>query len=229
MNITSNCRSVGERFNLAKSTLSSCFIRVIKLLNKLAPRVIKWPQNTYIPIKAPPVDPQSYITRKCSYAFTLQAVSDSLLRFTDVFVGYPGFVSDTRIFINSDIYKRIRNNPAQYIGENEYIIGDKAYPVLPWCIPPYINRGRLTEANIYFNTKHAQTRQTIERSFALLFGRLRRLKFLDMNRTDLIPGTILAACVLHNICLDFDDLLIENYIEEGINFVHNINNENIHD
>lgn len=58
----------------------------------------------------------------------------------------------------------------------------------------------------------ARTRQTIERAFALLKGRFRRLKYLHMARVDLIPATILACCVLHNICLNYEDDDLENYI-----------------
>jgi|GEM_PF-6385751 len=67
-------------------------------------------------------------------------------------------------------------------------------------------------------------RQVIERAFALLKGRWRsadgRLKFLDMNRDDMIPFVsfcfILACCVLHNFCLDngledYEDFIIEGH------------------
>ncbi|KYN50611.1 hypothetical protein ALC57_11967 [Trachymyrmex cornetzi] len=40
-----------------------------------------------------------------------------------------------------------------------------------------------------------------------------------MNRIDLIPATIIACCVLHNICLNHPDELINMYEEEGRNFV----------
>lgn len=56
-----------------------------------------------------------------------------------------------------------------------------------------------------FNGHLSKARQVIERSFALLLGRFWRLKYLDMNRTSLIPYTIVAACVLHNLCLLDDD------------------------
>ncbi|XP_064214207.1 uncharacterized protein LOC135266827 [Tribolium castaneum] len=202
-------RSVGERFGLAKSSLSQCFKRVVKILNAVAPTIIKWPEGmqlqnverrfhafarmphcigaidgTYVEIKAPKEDPQSYITRKCNYAFTLQAIAVPSLKFTDAFIGYPGSVSDSRIFKNSDFYNAVNANMGHYFAEEHYLIGDKAYPNLPWCIAPYINRGNLNAAQVYFNTVHAQTRQVIERSFALLFGRFRRLKFLDMNDTN---------------------------------------------
>lgn len=41
----------------------------------------------------------------------------------------------------------------------------------------------------------------IERAFALLKGRFRRLKYLHVDMIHEIPRTILACCVLHNLCL----------------------------
>jgi len=76
-----------------------------------------------------------------------------------------------------------------------------------------------------FNYILSQTRQTVERAFALLKGRFRRLKYLDMSRIDLIPATILACCVLHNICLGDIDDEVENYIMEGSTETNTENNE----
>lgn len=183
--------------------------------------------GTYIPIKAPKEHPESYITRKCHYALTLQAICDARLKFTDCFVGYPGSVSDTRIFRNSNIYHGICADRRRYFPNGEFLIGDKAYPVLDFLVPPYIDRGNLNAAKRQFNIKVSQTRQTIERSFALLFGRFRRLKFLDMNSFKFIPATVLATCVLHNVCIDSDDLM-EDYIGEGMACVRgNDNIENL--
>lgn len=120
---------------MSKSSLSVSFEKVINALNMIAPEVITWPRGdklieiknsfegmagisniigaidgTFILIKAPYEDPEVYITRKCNYAITLQAICDSSLKFIDVFVGYPGSVSDTRIFRNSDIYRSIEEN-----------------------------------------------------------------------------------------------------------------------
>jgi hypothetical protein len=194
---------------MGKSSVSVSFMRVVKIVCSLVLYVIKWPtgerlqhikekfrriaglQNvigavdgTYVDINAPPEDPESYITRKCSYSITLQAIADPFLKFTDIFAGFPGSVSDNRIFRNSDLYIVVRNNIQNYFPNQEFIIGDKAYPLLSWCIPPYINRGNMTPAKTYFNSIMAKTRQVVERSFALLFGRFRRVKFLDVNRHD---------------------------------------------
>ncbi|XP_071576918.1 putative nuclease HARBI1 [Temnothorax nylanderi] len=175
--------------------------------------------GTYVPIKAPSKDAETYINRKMQYAITLQAICDANLKFTDCYTGYPSSVHDARIFRNSDIYHSIRQNPEKYFPHDEFILADKAYPTLKWCITPYMNRGNLRKQQEKFNTLLSQTRQTIERAFALLFGRFRRLKYLDMNGIDLIPGTILACCVLHNVCLDFGDDLIREYVQEGMDAI----------
>jgi len=57
-----------------------------------------------------------------------------------------------------------------------------------------------------------------QRAFALLF---RRLKYLDMNRIDLIPATVIACCVLHNVCIDSGDNFLNEYVNEGMNDVQN--------
>lgn len=206
------------------------FVRVTKAINQIATEVITWPRGLnarnvqngfyrlanipgivgaidgcYIQIKAPSTDPEVYINRKMFYGISLQAVCDNKRKFTDIFTGFPSSVSDKRVFRNSDLYNKVINNTRDYFQDNHFIIGDKAYPLLSWCIPPYIDRGNLLPMQINFNNLHAKSRQVIERAFALLLGRFRRLKYLDMNRTDLIPNMILAACVMHNICLNFDD------------------------
>lgn len=58
-------------------------------------------------------------------------------------------------------------NKDQYFSENTYILGDKAYPLLCWCLTSYINRGNLTPSQIYFNELQSSTRQQIERTFCL--------------------------------------------------------------
>ncbi|XP_036146940.1 putative nuclease HARBI1 [Monomorium pharaonis] len=233
-------RSVGLQFNLAKSSLNHCVRRVIQALCNISSDIIKWPSVTnmstikdkfkriaglenvlgaidgsYIEIPAPSIDAHCYLTRKCRYAVILQAVCDADLRFTDCYAGYPGSVGDLRVFRNSDLWYSVNRNRHFFFPNEEFIIGDKAYPSLGWCLTAYRDNGHLTQIENNFNYILSQTRQTVERAFALLKGRLRRLKYLDMSRVDLIPATILACCVLHNICLGDIDDEIENYVVEG--------------
>ncbi|GAB1867340.1 Protein ALP1-like isoform X1 [Camponotus japonicus] len=233
-------RSVGERFDMSKSSLSVSFMRVIQALNNIAGDVIQWPRGerltivkqkfqklsvlpdiigaidgTHISIKKPHKDCLSYKTYKKNYAIILQAICDSELVFLDCFAGYPGSVGDIRVFRNSYFWSEVQRNRQLYFPNEEYIIGDKAYPVLRWCISGFRDRGNLTAAQKRFNDILSKVRQVIERAFALLKGRFRRLKYLDMNRMDMIPFVIIACTVLHNICLEGLDEDIEEYILEG--------------
>ncbi|KMQ88466.1 nuclease harbi1 [Lasius niger] len=215
----SSLRSVGDRFNMGKSILHDCFVRLIDILNEekdWEASQCYWGHGWQPPIPAPKVNSKYYVTRKCNHAITLQAVCDTDLVFTDCFVGFSGAVADIRVFRNSDLWREVLQDRQAYFPEEEYIIGDKAYPVLSWCIPPFINRGNLTRAQHIFNVALSEMRQVIERSFALLKGRFRRLKYLDMSRIDLISYVILACCVLHNIyiigCEHEDN---EDFINEG--------------
>ncbi|XP_012521958.3 protein ANTAGONIST OF LIKE HETEROCHROMATIN PROTEIN 1-like [Monomorium pharaonis] len=243
-------RFVGLKHNLAKSSLNASVQRVVAALNDIAGNVIRWPagdrldivkqkfqclsnmpnvigaiDGCNISIDAPKEHSLHYKTRKKDYAVVLQAVCDSELRFTDCFAGYPGSVGDRRIFRNSDLFLAAEHNVNAFFPNGEYIIADKAYPVLLWCISPYIDNGRLTRAQKRFISILSKSRQVIERCFALLKGRFRRMKHLEMKRIDLIPSFILACCVLHNICLDgleeceVEEDNVDDFIEEGLQVI----------
>jgi hypothetical protein len=162
-------RSVGDRFDLGKSSISVCFKRVTKILCDLSPRIIKWPEGKRLRRAKEKILSNRWFT-KCDWHSRWNFYSNKStnrrspvlyhqkmqlcsciarnLRFVfkiyRCFVGYPGSVSDTRIFKNSHIYQHIVRNVELYFPNHEYILGDKAYPILPWCIPPYIDGGAKT-------------------------------------------------------------------------------------
>lgn len=56
----------------------------------------------------------------------------------------------------------------RYVPGQYFIAADKAYPVFDWCIPPYIDRGSLSDQEKFFNVALSRARQSIGRCFALL-------------------------------------------------------------
>lgn len=48
-----------------------------------------------------------YFCRKHKHTIILQAVVDAIGRFIDVYAGWPGSVSDARVFRNSDLFLKI--------------------------------------------------------------------------------------------------------------------------
>jgi len=57
-----------------------------------------------------------------------------------------------------------------------------------------------------------------ERASALLKGKFRRLKYLDMNNPEHVPEMVIAACTLHNFILQHDGN------DEDVNVYENTNN-----
>lgn len=85
------------------------------------------------------------------------------------------------------------------------------------------NYGQLTQNQILFNVRHSSARSVIEHAFGLLKGRFRRLFYFHNLRIDLIIKCVMAACILHNICILSDikanvpEVQIENNVHEMLN------------
>ena len=81
------------------------------------------------------------------------------------------------------------------------VVGDSAYPLKTWLLPVIKDNGALNRDQKKFNKELSKARIVSEHAFGLLKGRWRALlKRLDEDhwRT---PNTIIACCVLHNICI----------------------------
>jgi len=156
--------------------------------------------GSHIRIKAPLQQLESYTNRKSCTSVVLQAICDSKMFFLDVSVGWPGSMHDARIFRLSAIGKRLANISLQPY----HILGDSAYPLMSNIIVPFRNTGDLSPEERQFNTIHSASRCVIERAFARLKGKFRRLKYLDMDDMNLVGEIITAACVLHNFIIEHD-------------------------
>lgn len=240
---TETFRSVADRFGVSKGTLHLYLSKFTEVMQRhqILKNLISWPisdveytqisekfferagfpnvggalDGTYIPIRGPTTFRDSYICRKGFPAMHLQAVCDSSLRFLDVFCGYPGSVHDSRVFRNSLLHDALQNLPGKY-----HLLGDSAYPLSNMLLTPFRDNGHLTSEQKKFNAAHSSTRVDIERSFGLLKGKLRKLKFLDMRKVEAIPGVVVTCCVLHNFILmneSFDEDMVEFERDENVN------------
>ncbi|CAH1156075.1 unnamed protein product, partial [Phaedon cochleariae] len=230
-------RSVGDRFNITKYSVHHLIHTVVQAVNKYLCHIfIRWPTNIeknviaehyskyglkkvigaidgcHIPIKKPQDDGTYYFNRKKFYSVILQGVCKDNLMFTDVDVRWPGSVHDARVFRTSDLF----TVGHRLCAPDYYLIGDSAYPSNNWLLTPYKNNGNLIQCQKTFNKVLSKTRVKIEHSFGLLKGRFRRIKeLLDMKYMHNINSTIVACCVLHNICLFKGDEDIRQYIRDG--------------
>ena len=194
------------------------YFQTCKVLSKMLPKYIEWPatdeqdqlakgfnfpltvgaiDGSHIEIKAPLQKLEAYTNRKSYTSVVLQAVCDSNMKFLDVSIGWAGSMHDARIFRLSALGKRLEAQGTQPY----HLLGDSAYPLKSYLITPFRDNGHLSEEEKHFNTVHSSSRSVIERAFARLKGKFRRLKYLDMDNMSLVPVVITAACVLHNAIL----------------------------
>ena len=181
--------------------------------SKNFPGVIGMIDGTHIPIRRPPERGIDYYNRKDYFSVVLQAVCTDNLHFTDIHTGYPGKVHDARVFRLSPLY-----TIGSTLCGNNHILGDSAYPNLPWLLTPFRDNGALTPAQKKFNTTHSSIRSSIERAFGLLKGRFTRLQKIDQRDIVSIVATIITACIIHNVCIlnrdDFVDILEEDPVPQ---------------
>jgi DDE superfamily endonuclease len=125
--------------------------------------------------------------------------------FTDCYAGEVGSVHDACMLRRSDLASQMATDATMF-PDGSHIIGDPAYPLSTNIMVPFKDNGRLDARQRNFNTTLSAARSVIERAFALLKGRFRRLKYVDMTITERIPTIIMACCILHNFCLSRGDI-----------------------
>ena len=88
--------------------------------------------------------------------------------------------------------------------ERLVLIGDAAYPSLPWLVKPWPGINLSPEKTI-FNNRHSSARMSIEQAFGLLKSRWRILMKRQDTEFHHLHCLITACFILHNICINNND------------------------
>lgn len=146
------------------------------------------------------------------------------MKFTNIYCGEPGSLHDARVLRRSSLYSIASREQENVFPNNTFILGDSAYPSLSWLVPPFRDNGHLTPQQREFNYLHSSTRMVVERAFGILKGRFRRIKYFnDYKHISFVTDIMIAACILHNYCINANDDF--DFIEDNNQFIVNNNND----
>lgn len=210
--------SICSRFGISEGTVILYVNRLIKAIRNKKSEFIQWPRNNnrtavhagfqaiggfqnvigaidgthFILSEAPAQDPTAFFTRKKRYAIHCQGIVDFRGIFINYTIGWPGSVHDARVYVNSDFYL----NKSKYIEEDDYVLGDSAYPISSLLISPFKNPSNYRQRQ--FNFIHSKHRVAVENAFGRLKARFKALKELSVR--DVKTAIKLAECaiILHN-------------------------------
>lgn len=174
----------------------------------------------------PSISPELYFNRKKCYSIHCQGIVDFQGIFINYDIGWPGSVHDAKVYKNSNFYKR----KDELIIDNDFLLGDSAYPISPFCITPFRLPSNLQEKK--FNTMHSLHRVVVENAFGRLKSRFTCLKGCSVKKIKHLIFFTDCAIILHNFLelngekWDFsldDEEEEENIIDES----NNNNSDNI--
>ncbi|XP_066596529.1 putative nuclease HARBI1 [Prorops nasuta] len=145
---------------------------------------------------------ETYRNRKGYFSLNVQAIVGPRTEILGLVPEWPGSQHDSRIFQNSRSF--IKFQQRQYSG---LLVGDAGYPSLPFLLTPF--RNPQNEEEERYNNIQSRTRIVVERTFGILKRRFPCLS-RGLNLKLITCTSVVAACViLHNLSLQFNDILPE--------------------
>ena len=182
------------------------------------PQAILVIDGSHIPVSAPKIGYQDYVNRKGWTSIVLQGVVDNKLLFRNIYCQEPGCTHDATVLRNSNLFKYkdlvIPDGTKEINGVKipYLIVGDPAYPLLPWLMKNYIYTSKISVEEDSFNVYLNKIRVNVEIAFGHLKNRWRRLLKKIECHISFVPQLVAACCVLHNITTSFKDNLNENWM-----------------
>lgn len=159
----------------------------------------------------PPADEeQGYVNRHHTKSLNVLFCCGPRNEFFFIHPRCPGAWHDARVLKDSSMWSSFESGLNPIPGG--VILGDSAYPVRNWLIPPL--SGDVDGAKLAFNRAHKRTRALIERSIGILKHRFYALQYgLRVKPVTKVIKLIRCAVLLHNLAIrngDTGDDFYEN-------------------
>ena len=94
------------------------------------------------------------------------------------------------------------------------LVGDPAYPLLPWLMKPFADTGQLTREQVRFNYRLSRARNVVENAFGHLKARWRCLLKRNDCDLELVQIQVAACCTLNNICEENGEVFQEEWLHQ---------------
>ena len=163
----------------------------------------------HVMIKSPPHSGSDYFNYKKFFSIVLLGVVDSNCNFIYADIGSKGRISDSGVFRNSLLYKKLERNEldipnptplheSSRIHVPYMILGDKAFPLTHYCLRPFSGFTERGSVERIFNQRHSIARRPVEMAYGIHIARFRVLrKPIELNEEN-SKKVVLATIYLHN-------------------------------
>lgn len=234
---------IADMHGVSKMTVSRCVHSVVNAVNSvLFNRLVKWPENTFdvvqqfhaiagfpqvcgvvdgilINIDAPIYDEPAFVDRHHNHSINCMAICGPDMQFYYVTSNWPGSVHDARVLRNSTLYYRMEEGWRPHPGG--VLLGDSAYPLKDWLMPPNYNNPD-DVAHARYNNAHKRTRRLVENAFGILKEKFPCLNYLRVD--PVFAANIFKCCV--TLCnMSKDNVHFGNEEEAAEQDDMDINNE----
>ncbi|CAI6355524.1 unnamed protein product [Macrosiphum euphorbiae] len=224
--------SIGDMHGVSKATVCRVVRNVTKAINEvLFPQLVRFPNDlvtvvphfhsiasiplvvgcvdgTVIKIDAPSINEPVFVDRHGNHSVTCTAVCGPTMQFYYVNANWPGSVHDARVLRNISLWAKMESDWRPI--ENGIILGDSAYPLRDWLIPPTI-RNPNDAAELSFVRRHKKTRRIIENAFGILKGKFPCLNYMRLG-PELTCNIFQACTALCNLARENDeDIMLEEF------------------
>lgn len=156
----------------------------------------------------PCLNPHAYYSYKQQFCLRWQVTCDLNKKVRHLVAGQYGSTHDATMYENCSLYA----NPTAFFDENEYLMGDSAYPLTRTCVTPYKANSRhaTLEERVQFNKVATKHRVIVENCIGEIknqFPTLRGLHIQIRTNNDLVLCSrwISVCVILHNFIMDYDD------------------------